>query len=1012
MSRYPSARESDLRLLRLDLRLRLARLHRLRLRHPAQRQPHLLVLLLDPQDARRDRLTDREVVLQLAASELDLGDVRQAFEPLVDVDEQAEVGDVHHLALDHVPNLVGGHEVLPLVGQELLDRQRHPLVLDVDVGDPGAHRVALLDHLAGVLDALGPAHVGDVDQAVDLLGDLDEGAELGEVAHLALDHRAHRMGVAQLLPGIALHLAQRQRDPPLLHVELGDDGVHLVAHVEDLGRVDDLLGPRHLGYVDQALDSRLELHEGAIVDQADHLAVHPRAHRVLLVDQRPGILRALFVAQRHPLGLAVELEHRHLDLVADREMLGRVVDAAPGDVGDVEEAVDPAQVDEHAVVGDVLDHAREHRALAQPRQGLGLLLLVLLLEHRLARQHDVVAPAVEADDLELQLLAAQRLEVLDRLDVHQLARQEGAHAHVHGQTPLDAVDHPALDDLAFLEAVLDVGPHPHPLGLLLGEEDVPLDVLGLLEQHVDVVADLDVDLARRVGELLDRDQALRLVADVDDDLVVGDADDAAADDLALGQVPHALVVERDELRVLFLALLLLRLAVAGDLRADHLFPLLLQSGATSLFWIQAVRACWPPLPWGTASSSKPFRTRKKPVYAAAARDVNRAPRLSYAAPVRGFHWRDGTLHADGVPLPAIAEAAGTPTYVYSASSIRAGYERLAAAFAALRAELHYAVKASPNLHLCRLLRELGAGMDVVSGGELERAWLAGTPMADIVFAGVGKTDDEIRLALDGRFGVARELAGRFGRPDPAGRGPVGLFNVESMSEAESIARVAAELGLKARGCVRVNPNIDPHTHEYTTTGKEENKFGIDADRIVGLFAAWAGHPALELVGLHVHLGSPVPRIEPYLDAIEMLTALIDELERAGHRVEVLNLGGGWPAASPDGETPPLEEYAARIAPLLAARVERGLRVLIEPGRSILAEAGLLLTRVHRIKRGRARTFVICDAGMHTLIRPALYRPFHFVWPVAWSGPEPARRERSEHVEMAGLESVDVVGPIC
>ncbi len=380
-----------------------------------------------------------------------------------------------------------------------------------------------------------------------------------------------------------------------------------------------------------------------------------------------------------------------------------------------------------------------------------------------------------------------------------------------------------------------------------------------------------------------------------------------------------------------------------------------------------------------------------------------------------FEWRGGILHAEDVPLPAIAEAVGTPTYVYSAGAIRAAYRRLAAAFAPLGARLHYAVKASPNLHLCRLLHELGAGMDVVSGGELERAWLAGAPMADIVFAGVGKTDDEIRLALDGRFGSAPELAARFGRSDPAGRGPVGLFNVESMSEAESIARVAGELGLRARGCVRVNPNVDPHTHEYTTTGKEENKFGIDADKMADLFATWAGHPGLDLVGLHVHLGSPVPRVEPYEEAAVVLLGLVDALAERGHRIEVLNLGGGWPAGSAAGDTPPLEEYAARLAALMAPRVQEGLRLLIEPGRSILAEAGVMLTRVHRIKRGRAKTFVICDAGMHTLIRPALYQAFHFVWPVAWSGAEPDRCERlprAERPETTGLERVDVVGPIC
>lgn len=377
--------------------------------------------------------------------------------------------------------------------------------------------------------------------------------------------------------------------------------------------------------------------------------------------------------------------------------------------------------------------------------------------------------------------------------------------------------------------------------------------------------------------------------------------------------------------------------------------------------------------------------------------------------MRGFAWRDGCLHADSIPLPLIAEAAGTPTYVYSATAVRAAYRRLEEAFAPIGARLRYAVKASPNLHLCRLLRELGAGMDVVSGGELERAWLAGAAMADVVFAGVGKSDEEIRAALDGRASPLREAAADGRWPDPSGRGPVGLFNVESESELASIARIAVELGVTARACLRVNPDVDPFTHEYTTTGKEENKFGIDADRVPGLFATWGRSPGVELAGLHVHIGSPVPRIDPYVKAVEVLLALIDDLESHGHRVQVLNLGGGWPVAYREAEVPPLEDYAAALVPLLEERSREGLQVLLEPGRSLLANSGLLVTRVQHVKRGRAKTFVICDGGMQTLIRPSLYRAFHFLWPVRWEGPAP---KREEDAGIPGLEPCDVVGPIC
>jgi diaminopimelate decarboxylase len=374
-----------------------------------------------------------------------------------------------------------------------------------------------------------------------------------------------------------------------------------------------------------------------------------------------------------------------------------------------------------------------------------------------------------------------------------------------------------------------------------------------------------------------------------------------------------------------------------------------------------------------------------------------------------FRWRDGQLHADAVSVEQIVEAVGTPTYIYSATAMRAAYERLRAAFAPLGAKLRYAVKASPNLHICRLLRELGAGMDVVSGGEMERAWLSGTPMAEMVFAGVGKSEDEIRAALDGRHSSLRGAAAAFGAPDPSGRGAVGLFNAESESEVARIAKIARELGQRARVCLRVNPNVDAHTHEYTTTGKVENKFGIDADRIVEIVDRWAPDPGIEFRGLHVHIGSPVPQVQPYVDSLAVVSRILDELAARGHRLSTLDLGGGWPVDYTENSVPPIEDYAARIVPLLVERVRDGLEILLEPGRSIVANAGILVGRVQHLKHGHAKTFVICDAGMHNLLRPALYRAFHFVWPVAWSGPTP---RWLEDPVLPSLKRQDVVGPIC
>jgi len=376
--------------------------------------------------------------------------------------------------------------------------------------------------------------------------------------------------------------------------------------------------------------------------------------------------------------------------------------------------------------------------------------------------------------------------------------------------------------------------------------------------------------------------------------------------------------------------------------------------------------------------------------------------------IEAFVYQNGVLHADGVPIPAIVESAGTPTYIYSSTAIRAAYRRLEAAFSPLGVRFQYAVKSSPNLHLCRLMHDLGAGMDVVSGGELDRAWFAGAPTAGMVFAGVGKTDEEIRSALDGRFHTLEGIPGLLER-EPENRGPVGILNAESTSELERIAYWGNELGVRPRVCLRVNPDVDPHTHEYTTTGKEENKFGIDAPLIPEIFDAWGRDRGVDLVGLHVHIGSPVPKVEPFAEAVEVLLELVDELERRGHKIEVLDLGGGWPVNYVEGEVPPLEDYAERLVPLLADRTQNGLQVLMEPGRSIMANSGVLVTRVQHIKKGRSKTFVICDAGMHSLIRPALYRAFHFVWPVAWAGEAP---RLLEDPGLPGLETCDVVGPIC
>jgi len=250
-----------------------------------------------------------------------------------------------------------------------------------------------------------------------------------------------------------------------------------------------------------------------------------------------------------------------------------------------------------------------------------------------------------------------------------------------------------------------------------------------------------------------------------------------------------------------------------------------------------------------------------------------------------------------------------------------------------------------------------------------------------------------------------------GSTDPVGRGPVGLINVESESELGRLAAVAEELGIAARACLRINPDVDPKTHEYITTGKDENKFGIEASRIPGIFAKFASRPGLELTGLHVHIGSSVRSVEPYVEAVRVMVDLAEGLEEAGHPITVLDIGGGWAVDYAHGDALPLEAYTEALAPLLEGPVSRGVEVVTEPGRSIMANAGVLVTRVQHVKVGRRSRFVVCDAGMQTLLRPALYKAFHFIWPVAVQERH-VPTKRQERPDLPDLVECGVVGPIC
>lgn len=352
-----------------------------------------------------------------------------------------------------------------------------------------------------------------------------------------------------------------------------------------------------------------------------------------------------------------------------------------------------------------------------------------------------------------------------------------------------------------------------------------------------------------------------------------------------------------------------------------------------------------------------------------------------------FQYRAGLLCAESVELPRLAEQFGTPTFVYSQHTLTDHYDRVKAAFAELDAAVCFSVKSCSNLAILRLLRERGAAFDVVSGGELARALEAGADPAAIVFAGVGKRDDEIIAALD------------------AG---IGWFNVESEEELENLACLAERRARRARVALRVNPDVDPRTHAYTTTGKRATKFGVDIDRAAATITRFRDRKGLDLAGVHLHLGSPVNTIKPYVQAVARTLDLVEALRQDGLRVHTLNLGGGFGAHYAGEEAPPAAEYARAISPMLTGR---NLRILLEPGRSIAANAGILVTRVLYTKTAGDRRFVIVDAAMTELIRPALYSAFHFVWPVACT-PQMVPAQRSSELVLEGTSTVDIVGPVC
>ena len=339
------------------------------------------------------------------------------------------------------------------------------------------------------------------------------------------------------------------------------------------------------------------------------------------------------------------------------------------------------------------------------------------------------------------------------------------------------------------------------------------------------------------------------------------------------------------------------------------------------------------------------------------------------------------LHAEGVSLTTVAARFGTPTYCYANAVLVARYQALGAA--APHALICYSIKANDNLAVIRTLARLGAGADIISGGELRRALQAGIAAEQLVFAGPGKTREEMELAL---------------------ASGVGQFNVESPAELEALASAARAQGTQAPVALRVNPDVDAETHDKIATGRRGDKFGIDDGDIAALYARAAALEGIEPVGLAVHIGSQLSRLAPFEAAYERVITLVEDLRAAGHPVERINLGGGLGVRYRDETPPPVEDYGALVE---SVRQRIGVTAIIEPGRWLVAPAGVLLTRVIAVKQAGERRCVIVDAAMNDLMRPALYDAWHAIEPVA----EPAPGVFTVETDVAGpvCESADVLG---
>ncbi|WP_243363193.1 diaminopimelate decarboxylase [Fundidesulfovibrio terrae] len=339
-----------------------------------------------------------------------------------------------------------------------------------------------------------------------------------------------------------------------------------------------------------------------------------------------------------------------------------------------------------------------------------------------------------------------------------------------------------------------------------------------------------------------------------------------------------------------------------------------------------------------------------------------------------FEYKDGQLFAEGVPAAELAKQYGTPLYVYSAATLRRHFKAFDSAFDGLPHITCYSVKANSNLSLLGLLKDCGAGMDIVSGGELHRALAAGVPASKIVYSGVGKREAEMRQAL------AADIL---------------MFNVESMGELERLSAVASDMGKTARISLRINPDVDPKTHPYISTGLKKNKFGMDIEQSLAAYSKAVTLPNIEPVGIDCHIGSQLTTLEPFMEALDRIIRFYDRLKAMGIRIEYLDLGGGLGITYNEEEPPHPAEFGKALTGVLK---DHPMTLILEPGRVIAGNSGILLTEVVYTKKTPSKDFIIVDAAMNDLVRPSLYGSFHGIKEVTPKGRQ--------------VLNVDVVGPIC